>query len=52
MVGKSDDDDVKDIYTVINGEKTYLEEEIKNLGTTHLVEAEKNIKLKRSGGGV
>ena len=27
LVGKSDDDDVKDIYTVINGEKTYVERE-------------------------
>ena len=41
MVGKRDDD-MKDVYTVINGEK-----EIKDLGTTRLVEAEKKIKLKR-----
>ena len=51
MVGKRDDD-VKDVYTVINGEKTYMEEEIKNLGTTRQVEAEKKIKLKRRGGGI
>ena len=50
MVGKRDDD-VKDVYTVINGEKTYMEEEIKNLGTTRQVEAKKKIKLKRRGGG-
>ena len=46
MVGKRDDD-VKDVYTVINGEKTYMEEEIKNLGTTRQVEAVVKIKLKR-----
>ena len=57
MLQKSDelvskrDDDVKDVYTVINGEKTYMEEEIKNLGTTRQVEAKKKIKLKRRGGG-
>ena len=50
MLQKSDelvskrDDDVKDVYTVIYWEKTYVEEEIKNLGTTCLVEAEKKLK--------
>ena len=44
--------DVKDVFSFINGEKTDVEEEISNSGTTRLVEAEKKMKLKRSGVGV